>query len=484
MSLCDRSAFGVQPRSDGQIKLPFIGWLSIATRATGPLLVALCLLASQSAVAEEDDWPQFRGAGVDGQVVSPRFPLEWGPDRNLAWKTPIAGTGWSQPIVWQGKVFVTAAVSDNSEKPKKLREGARDPRSAFTGPAKPPTETYRWVVTCLDLASGRIAWQQRADEQSPGIPTHPSNTYATETPATDGHHVFVWLASIGKVFAYTLAGDLAWQVDLGVYPMTSNLGTGSSPIVYAGRLIVQSYNEENAFVVALDPETGKELWRADRSKGTSWSTPFVWNTAERSELIACGNAKVHAYDPRDGSVLWEIGNFPSSFSATPVATRELLFLGNNGPFSTAPLFAVQAGAMGDISIPKAEQKPKEISHGESVPWWRFRSGPGLASPAVVGNMLFVSENSILSCYDTTTGERLYRERLPEGKDIVASPLVIGDKLLLVDEDGRAFIVRAADKLDVLGTNKLDDVFWASPAAAGDSLLLRGVDQLYCIRAAK
>jgi len=449
------------------------------------LAVAFCLLLPvPGAIAAEDDWPQFRGPGIDGRVDSPQFPLEWSSDRNVAWKTAIPGTGWSQPVICAGKVFVTAAVSDNGEKPKKLREGASDPRSSFNGPAKTPTDVYRWEVTCLDLATGRIEWQQRAAEQAPGIPTHPSNTYATETPATDGEHVFVWLASIGNVFAYTLTGEPAWQVDLGVFPMTSNLGTGSSPILCGGRLIVQSYNEEKAFVVALDPSSGKEVWRAERAKGTSWSTPFVWNTAARTDLIACGNGRVHAYDPANGAVLWEIGNFPSSFSATPVATSDLLFLGNNGPFSTAPLFAVRAGATGDVSIPKDQLKPKEIARSEAVAWWRFRSGPGLASSAVVGNLLFVTENSILSCYDTLTGERHYRERLPEGKDIVASPLVLGDKLLLLDEDGRAFLVRAAAKFEVLGVNKLDDVFWASPAVAGDALLLRGVENLYCIRATK
>ncbi|MBX9788517.1 MAG: PQQ-like beta-propeller repeat protein [Pirellulales bacterium] len=452
--------------------------------AGSSIMTLVLILVPPRALAQDDNWPQFRGPSGDGHVSAPRFPLQWAPDRNLAWKAPLAGTGWSQPIVWQGKVFVTAAVSDSTEKPKKLREGARDPRSTFTGPAKPPSDVYRWELTCLDLATGQVLWQQRAAEQAPGIPTHPSNTYATETPATDGEHVFVWFASIGKVFAYTLAGQLAWQVDLGVYPMTSNLGTGSSPIVVGGRLIVQNYNEENAFLVALDPKTGRELWRADRSKGTSWSTPYIWHTAARSELIACGNGKVDAYDPTSGAPLWEIGNFPSSFSATPVATRELLILGNNGPFSTAPLWAVKAGASGDISIPKDQLKPKETAHSDAVAWWRFRSGPGLSSSVVVADLLFVTENSILSCYDTQSGERYFRERLPEAKDIVASPLVLADKLLYLDENGRAFLIRAAESLEVLATSKLDDVFWASPAVAGESLLLRGVENLYCIRAAK
>lgn len=446
------------------------------------LTIAVVACLAGNANGADVAWPQFRGAAGDGRIVAAGFPQQWSESQNVAWKVPMVGTGWAQPVVWGDTVYILSAAADGVDKPKKLREGARDPASSFSGPKKPPEIVYRWDLLALDLKTGSQRFSRRVAEQMPGIPTHPTNTYATETPATDGQRIYLWLASIGKAYAYDMQGEKVWEVDLGVFPMLSNLGTGSSPIVVDGRVIVQSYNEKNAALVALDAATGREVWKAERTKGTSWSTPFLWRNAQRSELIACGNTRVFSYAPADGQVLWEIGGIPSSFSASPAANADTLFLGNNGPFSTAPLFAVKAGASGDITPPKEKLSAKDVTRGEVVSWWRFKSGPGMASPIVAGDLLYIAEGSILNCYDAASGERVYRERLPSGRDVVASPLLFDDKLLLLDEDGNAMVVAAGREFKVLGNNKLDDVFWASPAVAGNSLLLRGVDHLYCIRA--
>jgi outer membrane protein assembly factor BamB len=146
------------------------------------------------------------------------------------------------------------------------------------------------------------------------------------------------------------------------------------------------------------------------------------------------------------------------------------------------LFAVKAGAKGDITLPKEKISTKDIASSDAVRWWRLKSGPGMASAVVAGDLLYVPDGSILNCYDAQTGERVYRERLPEGHDVVASPLLFDNNLLLLDEEGDGFVVQTGREFKVLASNKLDDVFWASPAVAGDSLLLRGVDRLYCIRA--
>lgn len=428
----------------------------------------------------DDVWPQFRGPRGDGRVISADFPLEWGEDKNVAWKTSIPGSGWAQPIVWNDRVYLLTAIAEGAAKPKKMAEGSRDPRS-FMGASKAPDVNYRWELLELDLESGSVLSQKLVAEHKPEIPIHPSNTYATETPATDGKRIYLWLAPIGKLIAWKLSGEPAWEVNLGVYPTSSNLGPGSSPMVFDGRLYVQCYNEKKSFLVALDPATGAEHWRVERSNGTSWSTPFIWNNGARKELIACGNAKVYSYDPGAGNVLWEIGGIPSSFAASPTASADALFLGNNGPFSTAPLFSVRRGVTGDISLTKEQTKTKDIARNDSVNWWRSRSGPGLSSPVAIGDLLFVSEQSVLACYDAKSGERLYRERLPEGKDVVACALAVTDKLILVDEDGHGFVVNASPKFDLAATNKLDDLFWASPAVGRRSLLLRGAERLYCIR---
>lgn len=429
------------------------------------------------AAAPENSWPQFRGPAGDGQLKEVRFPTKWDESTNIAWKVPIPGAGWSQPVVTGDKIFVTTAVSEKSEKPKNMSQGTSDTRSMF-GNTKPPETVYRWEVICLDAKTGQILWEKVAAEQKPGIPIHPSNTYATETPATDGKHVFAYFAPIGKVVSFDLDGNLIWEVNVGVGPIANGMGTGSSPITLDGKLILQSDNEEKSFLLALDGSTGKEDWKVERGKGTSWSSPYVWRNKDREELIVCGASKVESYDPASGKLLWNSTSIKSGFSASPVGNSEMLFVGNSPPLSTSPLLAVKAGATGDITLPKGTKS------SEWTPWSRLKSGPGLSSPILVGDLLYIATDSFLNCYDTKSGERLYRERLPEARHIVACPWVAGDEIFFLDEDGHTFVVKAGPAFQLLGVNKLDDVFWASPAIAGDMVLLRGVDKLYAIRQVK
>ena len=438
--------------------------------------VLLTLAISLNGAAPEEGWPQFRGPAGDGQLKEVAFPTKWDEETNIAWKVPIPGAGWSQPVVTNGRIYVTTAVSDTPDKPKNMSQGVSDTRSMF-GNTKPPETVYRWELICLDQKTGQILWEKVAAEQRPGIPIHPSNTYATETPATDGKHVFAYFAPIGKVVSFDLDGNLIWEVDVGVRPIANGMGTGSSPMVLDGKLILQSDNEEKSFLLALDGSTGKEDWRVDRGKGTSWSSPYLWRNKDRAELIACGANKVESYDPSNGTLLWKSGSIRSGFSASPVGNAEMLFVGNSPPLSTSPLLAVKAGASGDITLAKGAKS------SEWTPWSRLKSGPGLSSPVVAGDLLYIATDSFLNCYDTKSGERLYRERLPEGRHIVACPWVGGDKLFFLDEEGRTFVVKAGPAFELLNVNKLEDTFWASPAIAGDLLLLRGVDKLYAIKAA-
>ncbi|MBY0586553.1 PQQ-like beta-propeller repeat protein [bacterium] len=431
-------------------------------------------MAAPEGSADRPIWSQFRGPTGSGESSSPELPAIWNEETNIAWKTPVPGSGWSQPVVVNGKVFVTSAVSPDGGKPMKMTEGSSDRRSMF-GDSKPPETIFRWELHCYDLETGKPLWTNKLAEQKSGLPTHPSNTFATETAAVDAKRVYAYFGSIGKLFCTDHDGKTEWEADLGVYKMTSGLGTGSSPIVVGDKVVVQCYNEENSFLVALDGANGKEVWRAKRANGTSWSTPYLWQRSDRTELIACGKSRVYAYNPADGSIYWEMGGIVGGFAATPVANKDYLFLGNNGPLSPAPLLAVKAGANGDITPPKG------VKTTDQIPWSRLKSGPGLSSPVVLGEELYTSNDSFLNCYDIKTGERIYRERLPEARNIVASPLVWDGKLYILDEEGRTFIVRGGRSFDLVGTNKLEDTFWASPAIAGDRLLLRGVEKLYCVK---
>lgn len=429
-------------------------------------------LAAQTLAA---DWPQFRGPNDNGALDAIEHPTQWGPDKNIAWKIAIPGAGWSSPVVTGDNIFVTTAVAPTANKPKNMAAGSRDLRSMGLG-AKPEDVVLKFEVHCLDLETGQTKWTALVAEQKPILPVHPSNTHATESPVTDGHNVYVYFGSIGVVACVDASGKKKWSKELGAYPVAAGLGPGASLTFGEGLLFLACDNEKQSFVVALDPESGNQVWRADSAGKTSWATPLLWRNDQCTELVCCGGKLVTSYDPKSGEVLWSLGKLDSGFSASPACDRARIFFGGSAPATAAVLYAVTAGAKGDISL-----APKTTSN-DWVAWSSKRNAPGMASPVVVGEELYVLTD-FLNCHDVKTGERIYRQRLNGAKSFAASPWVAGDKIFMLDELGQTFVVQAGREFKLLGVNPLSesDTFWSTPAVAGRSLLIRGVDFLYCIR---
>ena len=216
--------------------------------------------------ASADNWPQFRGANFDG-IAGSSFPEAWDEQENLRWKVAIQGEGWSCPVVWGDRVFVTAAVptSGAGGQAEPYREGRRSQVDLTK-------LSYRWEVICLDAVTGAQRWRKVAREGSPALQRHRDNSYATETPATDGERVYVYFGMMG-LFCYDMDGNLQWQRDLGNYEMRAGWGTASSPVLFDGKLFLQIDNEQQSFVVALDAESGQPVWRVDRDEPSQYSTP-------------------------------------------------------------------------------------------------------------------------------------------------------------------------------------------------------------------
>jgi outer membrane protein assembly factor BamB len=451
------------------------------------------LLAGFIGLTQAGDWPQFRGPAGSGVTDESQVPAEWAKDKNVRWKVAIPGVAWSSPVVWGERVFVTTAITDNQKKPRPFDYGGfakkdfnfkdgRFPKGDFKGfpkggfgSQKPPDAVYHWKVLCLDRDTGKVLWEKTARQGKPTIPTQASNTYASETPITDGERLYAYFGMHG-IFCYDLNGHELWSKDLGSYPMQFGFGTGSSPALADGKVFIQCDNEQKSFLAALDAKTGNELWRVDRPGRSSWSTPFIWKTKERTEVVCCGQQKVMSYDLQ-GKALWEMGKIGGSFNASPAANAERIYFGNSGPMTGGQLFAVKAGALGDITLKDGEKS------NAGVAWMRSNAGPGTASPLVYEGYVYVPERGALSCYHAKTGEPAYqKERLQGARGFTASPWAAGGKVYLLDEDGTTFVIKAGKEFELLATNKLGgEMFWATPAVSGGMLFVRGVDHLYCIK---
>jgi outer membrane protein assembly factor BamB len=443
---------------------------------------AIGLLLCGAGPAAAQHWPQFRGLEMSGVVSGANIPSAWSMEQNLAWKVKLPGVGWSQPVVWGDKVFVTTAATDNQPQPK---PGDWGPGGALGGlgvfiglGGKPPNVPYRWQVICLDAKTGEVLWSQVAREGKPANRIHANNSYASETPATDGERLIVSFGPAG-LYCYDLTGKLLWSKDLGTYPIMFDWGTGSSPVIFGDAVYVQCDNDKASFLVALNKQTGDELWRVERDEKSNWSTPYVWKNKARTELVAAGGTKMRSYDPATGKLIWEM-SASGRTATTPIGDDELLYVdsydrltGNRGV-----LAAVRAGAAGDTSLKDGE------TANDSVAWSVRLTSARVGSPLLAGGCLYVLDQmaGIIRCLDAKTGKEHYRQRLPGAAGFTASPWSSGSNVFCLDQNGQTFVLSAGPEFKLLATNKLDrEMFWSSPAIAGDSLLLRGAEHLYCVR---
>jgi len=350
------------------------------------------------------------------------------------------------------------------------------PKSRPGQPAPGPKVTIDWTLLALDLGTGKPKWATKVVSGQPKYAIHPTNTFATETPCADAERVYVYFATAGVLAALDTGGKEVWRNAYPPQPTTSDLGPGASPTLHGGKLYLILANEAEARLLCLDPATGKELWVAARDKpGTAWASPFVWTTAQRTEVVFCGKGSVTGHDPASGKELWRLNGIDSSFSASPTATADVLVFGNGGPGSASPLIGVKAGASGDITLKKGE------TSGEHVAFYKTGAAPGMSSPVAVGDNVYVLNNGGLACYEAKTGKQLYKERLLKAKTVASAPVVAGGTILYIDEAGTAVAVKAGSEFEAVAAGKLDDLFWSSPAVAGDKLLLRGVKGLYCVK---
>jgi outer membrane protein assembly factor BamB len=309
----------------------------------------------------------------------------------------------------------------------------------------------------------------------PLAPKHEKNTYASETPVTDGERVYAYFGGVG-LFAFDVNGKPLWSKPMDPLKMRG-WGTGASPIIHRNRVYIVNDNDEQSSLAAYDTRTGAVVWRAIRDEKSNWSTPFVWEHELGTEIVTTGSGGVQSYD-LDGRLRWGLTSLTSLHVPTPFSKHGLLFISSGFLGDPVrPVFAVRPGASGDISLKEGETSNRFIA------WSNPRLGTYDTSPLVYGDYYYtLMDRGFLICNDAKTGKEIYpRQRITgEATGFTASPWAYNGKIFALSEDGDTFVMQAGPEFKVLGKNPLGEMALATPAIAQDSLIVRTASKLYRI----
>ena len=419
-------------------------------------LAASLLALALSAPAE--NWPQFRGPTGQGISSEQDLPMHWSVDSNVVWKAAIPGEGWSSPIVWNDKVFVTYATERGT----------------------------RCHVLALNTKSGKIIWDKDLFEQVP-LRKEGKNSYATPTPVTDGKRVYAVFGD-GSVVALTVDGELVWtNREVQFY---SRHGLGASPILY-GDLLIMAYDGSNrvgtpgnwpnntaeerlgwqipwdkSFVAALDANTGKRVWTGKRGMSRiAHATPIVVEHAGKKQIVSIAGDAIQGFDPKSGERLWTVYAQGEGLVPTPVTGDGLIFAASG--FEKTTLRGVRLGGKGDVT------------HTHMA--WEQRKGvPTQPSPVYVKSHVYaITDGGIATCYKADSGDIIWQERI--GGNHSASPVCAGGKIYFLSEAGDTAIIEASPKFSgIVGTNSVGEKCQASIAISQGNIFIRSEKHLFCI----
>ena len=397
---------------------------------------ALCVLCFELCVSALPQWPQFRGPDGQGHSLDRNVPSEWSESRNIAWKTPIAGMGWSSPVVAGGRVWLTTATGDKE---------------------------FSLRALAFDVESGREVVNVEVFHVRRPREINPKNSWASPTPIVDGDRVYVHFGAEGTA-ALTAAGEILWTAR---HRYESQHGAGGSPVLYGDVLVFSGDGSDSAFVVAIDTRTGKVRWKTSRRApyDQAYSTPLVIRVGDRDQIVSVGAYRTAAYDPQSGKEIWRVG-YADGFSNVPrpVFGKGLVYIATG--FQQPSIIAVRPDGSGDVTK----------TH---VAWTLQRGAPLTPSPLLVGDELYVvNDGGIASCLDAASGTLHWQQRL--GGSFSASPVFADGRIYFLAEQGVTTVIAPGTTFRRLATNTLDGALLASMAITDGSLIIRSDRNLYRI----
>ncbi len=409
-----------------------------------------------SATTYADNWPQWRGPTANGICHEQALPLEWGVEENVLWKVPLDALGNNTPIVWEEKIFLTGQIGQGPVQ-----------RFRGTGGGQREDKEITFVVKCLSKDDGSVIWENRiaADEDREAV--HPLHNLATPSCVTDGEHVYAWFGT-GQLFCYDLDGNEVWKRNIAeeYSPFKLLWAHGSSPALHDEFLYLLCDHDPDSYLLALDKNTGEELWKADHGKGRrSYGTPLVIDTGERNELIINSNPKVHAYNPKSGELLWSADEFCKVPVPMPVYHNGMIYI--NRGYRSSPYLAIKPGGSGDVTNTHIE--------------WRMPSMAPYVSSFLYyqGLLYFSTEEGMIMCVKPENGEPVWTKKHDEV--FWASPVAGDDKIYFTSEDGSTYVLAPGKEYQELAVNSVGETVMASPAISDRMMFLRGENHLFCIK---
>lgn len=414
-------------------------------------------------------WPQFRGPSGDGIVSGQQVPLKFGEKEHLLWKSELPGKAWSSPVIADGTVWATTAIEvfpSDEEKLQLLREaGIEEKKFKQLAVAK----TIELKLIALDFASGEVLDSIDLAEIPRPDPIHSLNSYASPTPVIDGDRIYCHFGTYGTFCIDRSSREMLWQRRL---PLDHSVGPGSSPLIDGPRLVLIQDGTERQYVTALDKATGQTLWEADRpemdapsgDQKKAYCTPIrITDSLGREQLICMGSQWMVAYEPETGKEIWKVRH-GKGFSVVPrpVYGDGVVYFATG--FGKPQLWAVKVDGSGDVT-------------DTHVLWTVIKGIPAKPSPILHDGLIYViDDNGVASCFEAETGDQVWKQRI--GGNFSASPILIDDRIFLGSHDGVVTVITAGRDSKVIAENQLDGQIMASPAVVDNSLIVRTSEAIY------
>jgi outer membrane protein assembly factor BamB len=400
------------------------------------VLITGVLLFSSDFVRAEN-WPGWRGPRGNGACIEQGVPTNWDPAGAL-WKTELPGKGHASPIVWDDRVLTVTAMP----------------------------ETRQRLLMCLDRNTGKILWQQTV-VQGPLEKIHKENSYASSTPATDGQRVYVTFRVGDDIVAAAhdfASGRQLWLLRPGTHK--GEWGFSNEPVLYKDKVVIDGDSKGDYFLIALNREDGKTLWRKNRTnKGISYSAPLISEMAGRIQLIQCGDRCVAGFDPDTGQQFWQVDGPFQEFVATPVFSEKAGLVFISSSWAKRVLLAIRPDGRGNVTQ----------TH---IAWQDTKGAPYVPSMIVADDFLLsINNGGMAFCYDAATGKVLWQQKLGRHH---ASPVLMNGLVFLINDDGQINVIRPGREFERIATYKLGESCYASPAISNGRIYLRGFKHLFYI----